>query len=488
MHWEFVAFAIMLMLACGVTFAADAPRRLGPGPHLFIDDALIASSQGLTRTTHQPDKLPDPIIGGGQPWHDRPVPYVTVIDDRPSGPMRMWYNVRDTTGGGFAAYARAESDDGFAWRRPDLGLVDIGEPNNLLPIHRGWSIFLIDSGPDAAGPRRFKFGQFSSGGGHDHGLWVSFSADGLHFTPYEHNPVADFSEQEGTIGVSDIIDGCWDPLREVYLICHKTHAWPSDGYRGKTKNVNEGGRRLVAQITSTDFVHWTKPRRIIVADPDEAGVWEFYGMQPQVRGDLYLGFLRVLRDDIPADPGGSVDGIGWTELCTGRDGENWTRHREPFLDRDPRPGTFDHAMAWLGECLTVGDKEYIYYGGYAQGHKPGPRVLGMATLRKNGFVSRDAGPNGGTLRTPPLILEATDLTINANVRGELRLRLLDEDGTPLPGFDFADCTAIRGDDVAHRVSFKGDPVTLRGHVLRFEFALNDADLYGFELDSATTGE
>ena len=486
MHWELTAVA--LMVACSVSFAAELPLRLGAGPHLFIDDHLIASSRSLVRTTHQPEKLPQPIIPGGQPWHDRPVPYVSVIDYRPTGPMRMWYNVRDTTGGGFAAYAYAESDDGVAWRRPDLGLVNVGEPNNLLPINRGWSVLLIDSGPDAAGPRRFKFGQFSSTPGRsDHGLWVSFSADGLHFDTYDKNPVADFSEQEGVIGVSDIIDGCWDPLRKRYLICHKTHAWPSDGYKGKTKNVNEGGRRLVAQITSEDFINWTTPRRIIVADPDESGVWEFYGMQPQVRGDLYLGFLRVLRDDLPADPGGPVDGIGWTELCTSRDGDNWTRHRVPFIDRNPKQGTFDHAMAWLGDCVTVGDKEYIYYGGYAQGHKPGARVLGMATLRKNGFVSRDAGADRGTLRTPPLALDATGMTINADVRGELLLRVLDESGTPLPGFDWTDCTPISGDNVAHRVTFKGDPAAVRGLVVRIEFSFKDADLYGFELPGATDG-
>ena len=43
-----------------------APRLdglvLGPGPHLFIDDSLIAESQGLERVTHQPDRLPEPVI------------------------------------------------------------------------------------------------------------------------------------------------------------------------------------------------------------------------------------------------------------------------------------------------------------------------------------------------------------------------------------------------------------------------------------------
>ncbi len=57
-------------------------------------------------------------------------------------------------------------------------------------------------------------------------------------------------------------------------------------------------------------------------------------------------------------------------------------------------------MAWYGDCLTVGDKEYIYYGGYAQGHKVrSDRTLGMGMLRKNGFVSRDAGIESGWLKS-----------------------------------------------------------------------------------------
>ncbi|NWG13400.1 MAG: hypothetical protein HXY20_07705 [Acidobacteria bacterium] len=33
----------------------------------------------------------------------------------------------------------------------------------------------------------------------------------------------------------------------------------------------------------------------------EIGIEEFYGFKPMVRGNLYLGFLRVLRDDLPVE-------------------------------------------------------------------------------------------------------------------------------------------------------------------------------------------
>ena len=415
------ASAAMLGLVLCVCLTAPAPGaelplRLGRGPHLFVDDYLIESSQGVVRTTHQPEKLPQPIMAPAPPHHDTPACVLAVIDDRQAGLYRMWYAVRfPAIHGPFSQYAYAESNDGVHWRKPDLGFV---EDTNLIQSKRGFGLVLIDDGPTAAGPRRYKFGHFGyAGSDGTHGLWVEFSPDGRRFTPYDRNPVLTYTEQRGDVALSDIIDGCWDPLQQRYLICFKTIGWPSDGYRGSTANINEGHRRMVGQSTSKDFVNWTKPRRIVMPDPDEPGVEEFLCMRPKVRGGLYLGFLRILRDDLAADPGGPVNGIGWTELCTSRDGENWIRHREPFIDRGP-PGAWDHAMAYLGDVVTVGEQDYFYYGGSSFGHKSdkgrrSENAMGLAKLRRNGFVSRDAGATEGILRTPLLTLDADGLTVNA---------------------------------------------------------------------------
>jgi len=207
-----------------------------------------------------------------------------------------------------------------------------------------------------------------------------------------------------------------------------------------------------------------------------------------VRGNLYLGFLRVLRDDLPATPGGPVDGIGWTELLTSRDGRDWTRHQDAFIDRDDRPGAWDHAMAWYADSLTVGEQEYIYYGGYSAGHKVGDREVGMARLRKNGFVSRDAGRAGGRLMTPPARFQGNSLTVNADVRGELRVRVLNAEGAVLPEFDWTECEPVYGDAVAHRITWRGCSCLPTTQPLYLEFALDSTDIYGFDVtDSAPIG-
>jgi hypothetical protein len=116
--------------------------------------------------------------------------------------------------------------------------------------------------------------------------------------------------------------------------------------------------------------------------------------------------LRVLRDDLPADPGGEARGIGWIELTYSRDGETWTRIREPFMDRNPEKGSWDHAMTWSGgPPVYVGNEMRFYYGGYSSGHKIGTRYIGLASLPRDRYVSFDAGATRGFVRTRRLHLK-----------------------------------------------------------------------------------
>ncbi len=442
------------------------------GPNLLVDDGLIAESRGLIRTTHQPQKLPNPVLR-----HDRPMWFLEVLYDADLARYRMWYNAM----GPRLGYAYAESEDAIRWSRPSLGFVPWPDGSNYIDAPMGnWSLFLRDEGARFADPaRRYKMAYYVQGRAkQENGLCVAFSADGLRFRPFEGNPVL----PEDVLG--DIIDGCWDPLKGEYLLACK---FEQSGYPGKPHYLQEGKRRVVAQATSPDFLKWNKPSVILTPNPAH-GIEEFYGLKPRVRGNLYLGFLRVLRDDLPATPGGPVEGIGWTELMTSRDGHKWTRHPDKFLDRDPREDRWDHAMAWFGDCLTVGDKDYIYFGGYRAGHKirsqSGDRSVGMAILRKNGFVSRDAGREGGVLKIRLAALPGDHLTVNAHVRGELRIRLLDENDQVVPGFDWDDCIPVRGDSVAHLIQWRGNPQLPRDRRFSLVFSLIDTELYGFDFVDA----
>ena len=460
-----VAASSLAITRPGVLLAAattNEARRLAAGEHLFIDDDLIADQTNVTRVIEPPPtRLPHPIVEAERDKCFQP--YVSVIRDPQTHRFRMWYN--SAVDSSRSHIACMESEDGVNFIRPHRELPD---PDGL-PV--GFGAYVVDDGPNAPEPsKRYKLAWEKDA------LYTAFSPDGLNWAGAGKRELSDFG---------DIISLSRDPIRERYLLLCKAHSTPADGYKGSTPNAKEGYRRLVGQSYSTDCINWSPVKRIIVADDKDEGITEFYSIgQVIARGGLLIGLLKVLRDDLSPEPGGDKTGIGYTVLAWTRDGETWQRDRDPFMDRNPTPGTWDRAMTW-GDCLLpVEDEVFIYYGGYARGHKVErfkERQIGFARMKKDRFVSRRADAGGGTLRTPTVVLDASRLTVNADVRGELRARVLDADGRPVEGFDAADCTPVRGDALAHELRWKRALAELRGKAVRLEFVLRDARLYAFEM-------
>jgi hypothetical protein len=238
------------------------------------------------------------------------------------------------------------------------------------------------------------------------------------------------------------------------------------------------------QAVSEDLIHWSKPWVALAADDrHDRDITQFYAMSGfLVRGDLVIGLVKVLHDDWTAAgaPDGAY-GVGYTTLAWTRDGEHWVRDRDVFFAPDPHAGVWDHAHAWMDEQLPVGDEVYLYYGGYKWSHKHNrfeERQIGLVKMRRDRYAARESGVEAGTLRTRSLLLQAARLTVNAEVAGELKLRLLDDSGQPLPEFDWV---ALHGDRTDHPVPFTRSLASLAGKPLRIEFALKGAKLFGFEL-------
>jgi hypothetical protein len=245
-----------------------------------------------------------------------------------------------------------------------------------------------------------------------------------------------------------------------------------------------GRRRTTLQAVSDDLIHWSTAWIVLAADDRyDKDITQFYAMSGFLtRGELVIGLVKVLHDDWKAEgaPAGAF-GVGYTALTWTRDGEHWVRDREVFFAPDPKPGVWDHAHAWMDKQLPMGDEVYLYYGGYKWGHKHNrfeERQIGLVKMRRDRYVAREAGAQSGSLRTPPLVLQGSALTVNAKVSGELKLRLLDESGQPLPGFDWA---SVRGDRLDHAVAFERPLNSLADKSVRLEFQLQHAQLFGFDL-------
>ncbi len=449
--------------APGSGLAAQEPIVLRPGPHLFIDDYLVASSEHIGRVVNVPQRgpgIPNPIVTGKEDGCFQP--YMTVLRDDASGRFRLWYGHRTEASESSASHvAYMESDDGIHWIRPPRVLKDPG------PIQFGVSV--LDEGPafpNAA--QRYKFGWWYGGG-----LRIAASPDGFEWTPMSQDVVLRQNH--------DITGIYFDPLRKRYVATASVYR-TGDNWSDK--------RRVTMQSCSSDLLHWPAPHYVILPeDGPDPGQTQFYAMDGYLaRGDLLIGMVKVLRDDLKADdPPDPPDayGMGYTALAWSRDGETWVRDRAHFFDPDPRKGAWDHAHAWIDEQVVVGDDLYLYYGGYARGHKVNrfeERQIGLVTIKRDRYVARQGKGSLGTLTTPLIVFDASAMTLNADARGgEIRVELLDETGEPIPGFTAAECRPILDEGMYLPVEWKVPLEELKRGPVRIRFSLSDAALFAFDL-------
>ncbi len=440
------------------------PLALARGPHLFMDDYLIAESDNLARDVCHPVRnaaIPNPVVTGKEDGNFQP--YMTVLRDAATGRFRIWYgHRREDMNAGRQHVGYMESADGVHWERPARVLDD--------PAPMTFGVSIVDEGALFVNPaQRYKLGWYKDGG-----LKIAASPDGLAWTPLVPDVVLYQNH--------DITGLFHDPIRNRNIATVSVY---------RTGDAWSGDRRVTMHAYSDDFIHWGPPHYVVL--PDDArdgGKTQFYAMDGYLaRGGLLIGMVKVLRDDLKSDnPPNPPDayGVGYTALAWSRDGESWTRDQAHFFDPDPRRDAWDHAHAWIDEQVPVGDDVYLYYGGYAHGHKVNrfeERQIGLVMMKRDRYVARSAGAVPGRLRTPPLLLDAETLTVNADASsGEIRVRLLDGTGAVKEGFDYGDAPALAADGLAMPVAWKGSLDSVKGQPVRLEFEIRNARLYAFGLE------
>ena len=511
MHRKFcpaavLCFALVYSMAAPSKGDNDKPIALSKGPHLLIDDYLIAKSEGVERKVVQPKRfLKEPVVNGSvdhQNWQ----PFLTVLQD-PSLPaekrFRLWYNVDtvdDTEDGNFfGASGLLESADGVHWPGPYQRLESLKADGR---VRFGASV--LDDGPKhQPASERYKMMYFDAGPG-GAGARVAFSPDGVTWTMQnDGKPVIP------TPNGDDIWTAGYDPIRKRYFLIGKVlepYAWTN----AEGEKLNVVIRRYFTRFSS-DFITWSDRKMVFEPDEKDSGITQWYGAAGfQTRGDLIVGFLRVLRDDkspegVPEEAidantrghagvgasglgakGGS--GMGYTVLTWTRDGETWQRdrHTDKFFEPDPKVGAWDHAMSWVGTSVPVDDEVYLYYAGYRWGHKYHhsiDRNIGLVKISKDRYVARQAGEKGGSITTPLVTLGGKRLTLNAAAQnGEVRVQVIDASGKPISGLTFADCKPIKGDALDAAVAWKKNSLAdVAGKPVRLEFAIKNGSLYALEL-------
>ena len=157
--------------------------------------------------------------------------------------------------------------------------------------------------------------------------------------------------------------------------------------------------------------------------------------------------------------------------------------------------------AWAGPenrvCERDGiQKRNIISLGYSRDgfhfSRPSHTSTGLATLRRDGFVSMHAGKKEGYLTTETLSFDGKYLFVNADVRaGKLAVEVLDEQGMPIEGFGVKDCVVMRKENSTKQlVTWKNqkDLTTLKGKKIHLKFYLTNGDLYAFWISPWSSGE
>jgi len=147
-----------------------------------------------------------------------------------------------------------------------------------------------------------------------------------------------------------------------------------------------------------------------------------------------------------------------------------------------------------GGCLVVGDKLHFYASGRRGGSTEFPDgngCTGLATLRRDGFVSLDAADSEGTMTTRPVRFSGQHLFVNLLApHGELRVEVLDEHGEVLAPFTKANCKPVSGDGTKITVTWQAaaDLRSVAGKAVKFRFHLRSGSLFAFWVSSDATGK
>lgn len=465
--------------------------KAGGPPVLFVDDSAVSVRERLVRTVHSAQTLDAPVIEPDRAWEgERVYVYGSVYRDPTTGEYRLWYLGRaqpegaeqpehapDLREGGFDVVLYATSADGLHWLKPELGLhaFDGSRANNIVHDLHSPAV-LVDPFEDDPTQRYKMMGATMTG-------YVSaHSADGLNWEDYPGNPV---------LPHYDTVTLTQDPRTGEYLVFHKRPAV-----------VRGFPRRVVWLSRSRDFRTWSEPELVFAPDAvdDEWATrrgerTEVYNMAVIPHATGFIGFPTIFRmmAETPRDqvlPGQSpLNGPIDVQMVTSRDGRTWQRTwpRQNVIPRGA-PGAFD-AGAILGVSSTTVDDDagtHLYYTGLTTGHggpMPPKRIsIGRATWRRHGFVSLDAGPEGGWLETVPLRFASPELVVNADAsRGELRVALREVDGRPVPGYDFEDMEAVSADVTRQVVRWSGGGRLPLDRPLRIAVELSNGRLFSLEV-------
>ena len=453
------------------------------GRQLFVDNFLIEETT-LRRVWHAATLYSNnPVLKADQEWErggngPMAMPFSDgVWYDQTNQLFKMWY---------MAGYGRgtalATSTNGLDWQKPkfdvlpDTGIVQTNSRDSS-------TVWFDQATPNSA--ERYKMWRSHSEDGR-FGLSLHFSGDGIHWGPRVL--------RTGSTG--DRTTVFFNPFRNVWVYSLR-HGWGEPRARRywEVKDLLAGPHWK--DITEPQM--WVGSDRL---DPPRADLQvtpQLYNLDAVAYESLMVGLFTIWRGDKNIPAGRPKPNSVW--LGFSRDGYHWDRpDRRPLLDVSERQGDWNwgNVQSTAGGFLVVGRNLWFYFSGRAgAGEKrDAGGATGLAFLRRDGFASMDAGPEGGVLTTRPVKFNSRFMFLNMKTNapdGEVRVEILHADGRPIEVTDnktkerkapFLKEKSIpqAGDQTLMGVSWQDgiqDISFLTGRVVKFRFHVKNASLYSF---------
>lgn len=388
--------------------------------------------------------------------------------------------------------AMAISTNGLDWEKPEF---DVQPGSNLVQTDPRDSSTVWFSPDDPDPKRRYKMWRAHKEGD-TFGLSLHFSDDGIHWGPR--------ALRTGSTG--DRTTVFWNPFRKVWVYSLR-HGWGEPRARRywEVRDLLAGPHwKAIGEPPM-----WVGSDRLDPMRADLQVTPQLYNLDAVGYESLMVGLFTIWRGDKNIPEGRPKPNSVW--LGFSRDGYHWDRpDRRPFLDVSEKKGDWNwgNVQSVAGGFHVVGRNLHFYFSGRAgeAGKRDGGGAMGLATLRRDGFASMDAGPEGGVLTTRPVKFNARFMFVNLKTNapdGELRIEILHADGRPIvlnkndtkeQIVPFTKELAIpnSADQTLMGVSWQNgiqdlSMLALAGKPVRFRFHLKNASLYSFWIGPGQLG-
>ena len=481
-------------------FGSGGAVVIGSRLEPLVDRFLIEETRGAVRLELGTPVERELVFVHDRPWEGNRSGLTTIIRD--GAVCRMYYcgSQLDLHDGGYRIphnyTCYAQSADGLAWTRPDLGLVDLpgGEPNNAILTGQPPLTFtpFLDTNPDCAPDQRFKALALK----YDpppRALYGFASADGIRWSQIGDRPLI-------TTGYFDSQNiAFWDATRREY------RAYVRDFHGSRDAAAREVAVRDVRTCTSPDFLAWTGAAVAVV----RTGT---------VRGDLHQPDQPLLPRAAPVRrPAHALrhrprprDGAQRAHLPgAGAVRHQLHRHRPDDQPRrkhlrpvgrgvhPPRAGSegplaLRRQRHRAGDASDAGRWRHHRAVAVRRRGRLGPPVAAApvrATGRRLRLAPRGRRRRRGAdpavdLRRRPAGTERLHLGAGVAARGGPG-----SGGRTIDGFAEDDCLEVFGDDTEQEVRWQGAPDLgrLAGTPVRLRFTMRDADLYSLRFRDGGAG-